>query len=47
MTFLSSPEIFINLIKDYSTIYDKNNEEVFIEREQVKLKIKTSKLKDG
>lgn len=46
MTFLDSPEIFINLIKDYSPIYDKNNEELFIDREQVKLKIKTNKLND-
>ena len=47
MTFLDDPEIFINLIKDYSPIYNKNNEEIFIEKEQVKLKIKHSKLKEG
>lgn len=44
MSFNDSPEMFINLIKDFSPIYTKTNKEVFIEREEAKLQIITKKL---
>lgn len=47
MTFKDSPEMFMNLIKDFSPIYDKHNKEISIEKEQWKLKIKTKKLKEA
>lgn len=47
MTFKDAPDIFTNLIKDFSSVYDKHNREIFIEQEQWKLKIKTKKLKEG
>jgi len=47
MTFIDSPEIFINLLKWYSQIFDIDNKEVFLSKEAWQLKIKTVKNKDG
>jgi len=41
MTFLDSPEIFVNLIKDFPLVYDKNNQEISIQKEPIKLLINT------
>jgi len=46
LTFVDSPEMFINLINEFSPIYNKKNIELSVEKETSKLKIKTKKLKE-
>ncbi len=43
MTFLDTPEIFINLIKQFNPIFDIDNNEIFFEKEVLNLKVKTNK----